>query len=349
MQRALPPHPARLERRDAHRALRADLGLDLARGGGLPHPERGYQHGGAPGLHHPALPRAGRAHRPVLRAAPRGGTHPRGGCRPARFPQGRARQAPLHGARDRDRGPGRDRPALPDHEPEGVARGALRSARRAPRPLGYHPGLREGSAHARRGDRAAQSGARASPASRRKLGRGDGAGHGERRARGQRGGTVGAGGGRDGRRLPAVPPDGAPVPRHRRSPRDLRARRRAAPLHGPGRGELPAPGGARARHRHVRAGVRAVGGGGDARGLRPRAAAREDRPHGRQARCRLGALSRTAHRGRQAHHQRPLHLRAGRQPAGRPGAGPSQLLGGVRGDGGVQPGRRGRAGPWRSG
>ena len=176
------------------------------------------------------------------------------------------------------------------------------------------------------------------PPPRRALGRGDGAGHGERRIRGQRGGPVGAGGRGDGGGVPAVPPDGAPVPGHRRSPRGVRARRRASALHGPGRGELPAPGRARARGRHVRAGVRAVGGGRDAGGLRARTPAREDRPHGGQARRRVRALPGPEDGRGEACHQRSLHLRPGRQSAGRPGAGTAQLLGGVRGDGGLQPG-----------
>ena len=218
MQRALSPDAARLERRHAHRARRAHPRLDLARGGRLSHPERRHQHGRPPGLHHPALSRARGADRPVLRAAPRGRAHPRVGPGPPRLPQGRARQAPLHGARDRDRGAGGGRPALPDHEPRGAARGALRSPRRPPRPRRHHPGVRPGGAHAGGGDRAPEPRARAPPAPRRKLGRGDREGHRQRRARRQRGGALGAGGGRDGRGLPAVPPDGAPVPGDRRPP-----------------------------------------------------------------------------------------------------------------------------------
>ena len=183
VQRALPPHPARMERRDAHRAVRADLRLHMACGGRLPHPERGYQYGCACRATHPALSRARGAHRPVLRAAPRGRAHPGVGPGPPRLPQGRTGQAPLHGARDRDCRAGRDRAALADHEPARPARGALRSARRTPRPLRNHPGVREGSAHAGGGDRAPQPGARAASASRRKLGRGDRPGHGQRRAR----------------------------------------------------------------------------------------------------------------------------------------------------------------------
>ena len=110
----------------------------------VPHPERGHQHGRAPGLHHPALPRARGADRPVLRTPSRGRAHPRLGPGPPRLPQGRARQAPLHGARDRDRGAGGGRAALSHHEPRGTPRGALRSPRRAPRPRRHHPGVRPG-------------------------------------------------------------------------------------------------------------------------------------------------------------------------------------------------------------
>ena len=343
MQRALPPDAARLERRDAHRACRAHPRLDVARRRGLPHPQRRHQHGRAPGLHHPALPRARGAHRPVLRAPSRGRAHPRLGPGPPRLPQGRARQAPLHGARDRDRRAGGGRAALSHHEPRGTSRSALRSPRRAPRPRRHHPGVRPGGTHAGGGDRAPQPVARAPPAPRRKLGRGDRERHRQRRVRRQRGGALGAGGRRDGRRLPALPPDGAPVPRDRRPPRGLRARHRASALHGPGRRELPPPGGPRPRHRHVRAAVRAVGGGGDPGGLRAGAPPREDRPHRGQARHRVRALPGAADGRGEAHHQRPVHLRAGREPPRRPGARAPELLGGVRGDGGVQPGRWGRA------
>ena len=79
-------------------------------------------------------------------------------------------------------------------------------------------------------------------------------------------------------------------------------------------------------------------------GLRPRAAAARPRPHRAVARGRLPALPGAGERRHQAGDQRPLHLRAGRQPAGRAGAGADQLLGRLRGDGGLQPGRRRRAG-----
>ena len=58
----------------------------------------------------------------------------------------------------------------------------------------------------------------------------------------------------------------------------------------PARRELPAPGGQGPRHRHLRAGLRALGGRRHALGLRPRAAARQARAHLRQARRRLQPL-----------------------------------------------------------
>ena len=126
-------------------------------------------------------------------------------------------------------------------------------------------------------------------------------------------------------------------------PRGLRARRGAAPRHGPGGRELPAPGGARAGARRLRAGLRGVAAPLHPLGLRARAAPRQAGAHGRQARRRVRALPLPGARGHQAHHQRPLHLRPGRQPARRPGAGTARLLVRLRGDGGLQPGRRGRA------
>ena len=64
----------------------------------------------------------------------------------------------------------------------------------------------------------------------------------------------------------------------------------------------------------------------DAVGLRPRTAGARPRPHRAVAGSRLPAFPGHRERRHQADHQRPLHLRARRQPAGRPGAGPDQLL-----------------------
>ena len=81
-----------------------------------------------------------------------------------------------------------------------------------------------------------------------------------------------------------------------------------------------APGGARPRHRHVRAALRAVGGGGDTR--RTSATSCYPEKIDRIADKLDVAYERypiLEHRRSQAHHQRPLHLRAGRQPPRRPG------------------------------
>ena len=63
------------------------------------------------------------------------------------------------------------------------------------------------------------------------------------------------------------------------------------------------------------------------RGISARTAGARPRAHRAVAGDRLQAFPRHREGRHQADHQRPLHLRAGRQPAGRPGAGPDQLLG----------------------
>ncbi len=55
---------------------------------------------------------------------------------------------------------------------------------------------------------------------------------------------------------------------------------------------------------------------------------------------RLQAFPRAGTLGREARDPRALHLRPRWQPADRPGAGPAQLLVGLRRHGGLQPGRR---------
>ena len=62
------------------------------------------------------------------------------------------------------------------------------------------------------------------------------------------------------------------------------------------------------------------------------------RPTGGRLRALPGAGDGRHHAG----HQRPLHLRAGRQPAGRPDPRPARLLGRLRRHGRLQPGRRRR-------
>ena len=65
----------------------------------------------------------------------------------------------------------------------------------------------------------------------------------------------------------------------------------------------------------------------DALGFRPRTAAARPRPHRAVAGGRLPPFPGDRERRHQADHQRPLHLRPRRQPAGRPGAGADQLTG----------------------
>ena len=69
------------------------------------------------------------------------------------------------------------------------------------------------------------------------------------------------------------------------------------------------------------------------------------RPHRARARGRLPAFSGRRPGRREEVDQRAVHLRAGRQSAGRPGQGPAELLGRLRRHGRVQPGRRHRPRP----
>ena len=108
--------------------------------------------------------------------------------------------------------------------------------------------------------------------------------------------------------------------------------------------DLHAPGAQRHPARHLREGLQAVVAGQHAVGFRPRAAAARPRPHRAVAGDRLQAFPRHREGRHQADHQRPLHLRARRQSAGRPGAGPDQFLVRLRRHGRLQPGRRRRPG-----
>ena len=157
------------------------------------------------------------------------------------------------------------------------------------------------------------------------------AGHGEGRACRQLRRPVGARGRPHGRRRTAGARHGAHVPPDRADaggrglqqgdrPRDdRRARLQGRDLHAPGAQRHPA--------RHLREGLQAVVAGQHAVGFRPRAAAARPRPHRAVAGGRLQAFPGHREGRHQAGHQRPLHLRARRQPAGRPGAGPDQFLG----------------------
>ena len=91
-------------------------------------------------------------------------------------------------------------------------------------------------------------------------------------------------------------------------------------------------------------GLRAVEPEEDALGIRPRIAAARSRPDRAEPRAWLQAFPGAGQGRHQARHQRPLHLHARRQSAGRSGAGPAQFLGRLRRHGGLQPGRRRRPG-----
>ena len=199
---------------------------------------------------------------------------------------------------------------------------------------------------ARRRDRAAQPRRRADAGAGRHLERRHRTGHGQGRACRQLRRPVGARGRPHGRRRAAGAGHGAHVSAHRADaggrgvqqvdrPRDdRRARLQGRDLH--------APGAQRHAARHLREGLQAVVAGQHAVGFRPRAAAARPRPHRAVAGDRLQAFPRHREGRHQADHQRPLHLRARRQPAGRPGAGPDQFLVRLRRHGRLQPGRRRR-------
>ena len=175
-----------------------------------------------------------------------------------------------------------------------------------------------------RDDRAAQPRGGADPGAGRDLERRHRARHGRGRARGQRRRALGARGRADGRARAAGAGDGAHVPADRadggggRVQRPHRARdgRRARPA---GRDLHPA-GAGRGAARHLREGLPAVVAEDDAMGLRARAAAARPRPDRAVARGRVPAFPGAGEGRDQAGDQRAVHLRAGRQPAGRAGA-----------------------------
>ena len=108
--------------------------------------------------------------------------------------------------------------------------------------------------------------------------------------------------------------------------------------------DLHPPGGRRDAARHVRAGVRAVVAARDAVGLRVAAAQARPRPDHARAPGRVPALPGDGHDRHPARRQRPVHVLAGRQSAGRPDPRAARLLGRLRGDGRAVAGRRRRAG-----
>ncbi|WP_254695005.1 FAD-dependent oxidoreductase [Leisingera sp. NJS201] len=95
----------------------------MARGGRVSHPQWRHQYGGAAGLHHQALQRAGSDHRHVLRVAPCGRRHPGRNPGTLRHAEGGTRQAPLHGAGDRNRLPEEIKKIAPVTNTDGIIGG----------------------------------------------------------------------------------------------------------------------------------------------------------------------------------------------------------------------------------
>ncbi len=185
------------------------------------------------------------------------------------------------------------------------------------------------------------------PAARRAVAGVDRQGRHRRRARRQRGWAVGARGRPHGRAGAAGARHGAHVPADRGHARgggvERQDRHRGDPCHRLRRRALSAPGARRHADGHLREGRPAVVGAEHALGLWARAAGAGPRPHRAFAGGRLPALSGLPEHRHQADHQRPLHLCAGRQPAGRAGARPARLLGRLRRHGRLLAGRRGGA------
>ena len=165
------------------------------------------------------------------------------------------------------------------------------------------------------------------------------------RARRQRRRALGARGRQAGGALHPAARHGAPLHRHRAGARAEGPRARDhqhVRLHGR---DLPATGGAGRPPRHLRAGLPRLGGGRCAGRLPQPAPAGRPGPDLARVGAGLPAFPGAGERRRQEGRQWALHLRAGRQPAGRARQGSAEFLAGVRRDGGLQPGRRDRPRP----
>ncbi len=291
----------------------------------------------------PALPGDRGDLGPVLRHPSDRRHHAGRHARAPRLPQDRACPRPaarpgerVHRARRGQAPPSADRdPPFPGR--------AVRPLRGPHRPLGRDPRLRQVGPTGRRRDPPLHAGDRAPRAGRRRLA----GGHAQRqhrgRDRGQRRRAVGARGRPPGRAGAAGARDGAPLPGDRGPARGGRARPRSCPTRSTSRPRSTPARKARAccsapTRRPACPGRRAT----TPDRLRPRAAAAGPRPDRAQPRARLRALSGARARRHQAGDQRPVHLRAGRQSAGRAGAGAAQLLLRLRRDGGLLAGRRRR-------
>ncbi len=246
---------------------------------------------------------------------------------------------PRHGPRTRlhPRGQG----ALPADGRKALRRRPLRPDRRPCRPLRGHPCLCQIGPDQGRHDRAAVPGHRPAAAARRHLGRHHGKGQRPGRARRECRRPLGARGGPHGGPGAPGPRHGAPLPDHRGHARTRRAEG-TDPLHRFRGRDLHAPGAGRHADGDLRAERQTLVAARDPVGFRPEPAARRPRPHLREPRSRVRAFPGDRQGRVEEGGQRPVHLLARRQPADRAGPGAQELLGGLRRDGGVQPGRRRR-------
>ncbi len=270
---AVSPGQGRLDRHHADRALGADVGLVLARGGRLPHAERRPERRQAAGLYGRALQGTGGDFRPVLRAAPDrrrdAGGKPGADGLPAWF----ARQGPASRHAD-----GADHAAGSQGDVPADGRDEFRRRAVGPgggpsRPVRDDACLCEGGPRAGRGDRLAQPGQGTDTGRRRHLERRHRTGDGAVRACRQCRRAVGARGRPDGRAGTAAARHGAHVSADRghaggdRIQPDLRAR--TDPRDGFPRRDLHKAGTPGHAARHLRAGVQAMVASRDAVGFRP--------------------------------------------------------------------------------
>ncbi len=155
-------------------------------------------------------------------------------------------------------------------------------------------------------------------------------------------GTLGARSRADGRHPVAGARDGAPLPADRGHPGAQGPVAGNREHHRLCRRDLHAPGARRCADRHLRAARQGLVAGEDAGRLLDAAAAGRVRAAGAVLRGRLRAFPGARPCGHPQGDQRSLHVCTRRQSARRAGARAAQLLGGLRRDGGIQPGRRHR-------
>ena len=340
---ALPPRQARLDGRGAGRALGADGGLVVARGGRGARPQRGPEHGRAAGVHHRPAVRDREGIRPEHRSAHDRRDHCRFGTGALGVAAVGVPDLPDH----RDRGlppddPGRDPREVPHHGRHRGHRRTVGGPRGLPRYHRHRPRVRRRRPQAGRRGHRAQQGRGTEPARRRHLGCGDRERRHPRRARRQRGRAVGQAGRAHGGARPPALAAAAPLLRHRVHSRGGGDGLRGADDGGPRRLHLYPPGPAGRARRDLRGRSQALEYRRRALGLRLRSHPRGDRSDRRRAGDGMAPVPGAAACGGEAVGERRLHLLPGRQPAGGTGAGDAQLLARLRSDGRISPGRRSR-------